>query len=58
MLVIVTFAVASRETRNVQRETASPPNVSNAVVPEQKIHAVGYCLGGTLLSIASAPMIA
>jgi polyhydroxyalkanoate synthase len=28
----------------------------NAVVPQQKIHAVGYCLGGTLLSIAVAAM--
>ncbi|MFA6267929.1 MAG: alpha/beta fold hydrolase [Pseudolabrys sp.] len=27
-----------------------------AVVPEQKIHAVGYCLGGTLLSIVAAAM--
>ncbi len=27
-----------------------------AVVPAQKIHAVGYCLGGTLLSIAAATM--
>ncbi|MGD1075759.1 MAG: alpha/beta fold hydrolase, partial [Thermodesulfovibrionales bacterium] len=27
-----------------------------ALVPEQKIHAVGYCLGGTLLSIAAAGM--
>jgi polyhydroxyalkanoate synthase subunit PhaC len=27
-----------------------------AVVPEQKIHAVGYCLGGTLLTIAAAAM--
>jgi len=26
----------------------------NAVVPKQKIHAVGYCLGGTLLSIVAA----
>ncbi|MFD2191588.1 PHA/PHB synthase family protein [Pistricoccus aurantiacus] len=28
----------------------------NAVVPNQKVHAVGYCLGGTLLSIAAAVM--
>jgi len=28
----------------------------NAIVPEQKVHAVGYCLGGTLLSIAAATM--
>jgi polyhydroxyalkanoate synthase len=27
-----------------------------AVVPQQKVHAVGYCLGGTLLSIAAAAM--
>ena len=27
-----------------------------AVVPEQKVHAVGYCLGGTMLSIAAAAM--
>jgi len=28
----------------------------HAIVPEQKVHAVGYCLGGTLLSIAGAAM--
>ncbi len=28
----------------------------NAVVPERKVHALGYCLGGTLLSIAAAAM--
>lgn len=28
----------------------------NAVVPEQRVHACGYCLGGTLLAIAAATM--
>lgn len=28
----------------------------NAIVPDRKVQAVGYCLGGTLLSIASAAM--
>ena len=31
-------------------------DVVNAVVPGRKVHAVGYCLGGTLLSIAAAAM--
>src|SRR5450631_1428945 len=31
-------------------------DVVSAVVPDGKIHAVGYCLGGTLLSIAAAAM--
>ncbi|WP_417320653.1 PHA/PHB synthase family protein [Emcibacter sp.] len=28
----------------------------SAILPDRKIHAAGYCLGGTLLSIASAAM--
>ena len=31
-------------------------DAAQAIVPNQKVHAVGYCLGGTLLSIAAAAM--
>lgn len=30
--------------------------VVNAIVPQKKVHAVGYCIGGTLLSIVAAAM--
>lgn len=30
--------------------------VISQIVPEQKVHGVGYCLGGTLLAIAAATM--
>ena len=31
-------------------------NVVGSIVPEAKIHAVGYCIGGTLLSMAAAEL--
>ena len=31
-------------------------DVINTIMPEQKVHANGYCLGGTLLAIAAATM--
>jgi poly[(R)-3-hydroxyalkanoate] polymerase subunit PhaC len=30
--------------------------IIDSIVPKRKVHAVGYCLGGTLLSIAAAAM--
>jgi polyhydroxyalkanoate synthase subunit PhaC len=37
-------------------DVMSALDVVNSVVPDQKVHAVGYCLGGTLLAIAAAAM--
>ena len=31
-------------------------DVVNAIVPERNVHAIGYCLGGTILAIAAATM--
>jgi polyhydroxyalkanoate synthase subunit PhaC len=31
-------------------------DVVNAIVPDRKVHACGYCLGGTILAIAAATM--
>ena len=31
-------------------------DVVNSIVPNQRVHAVGYCLGGTLLAVAAAAM--
>jgi polyhydroxyalkanoate synthase len=33
-----------------------PLNVISKIVPRRKIHAVGYCIGGTLLAIAAAAL--
>ncbi|WP_082140234.1 alpha/beta hydrolase [Halomonas sp. PR-M31] len=35
---------------------AAALDIVSAIIPDQKIHAVGYCLGGTLLSIQAATM--
>ena len=40
----------------LQRGFHAALDTVNAIVPQQKVHATGYCLGGTLLSIAAAAM--
>jgi polyhydroxyalkanoate synthase subunit PhaC len=40
----------------LERGVMDALDVINAVVPNRKVHAVGYCLGGTLMSIAAAAM--
>ena len=39
-----------------QRGVMAALNEINAIVPDQKVHAVGYCLGGTMLAITAATM--
>jgi polyhydroxyalkanoate synthase subunit PhaC len=40
----------------LERGVMDALDVIDAVVPNRKVHAVGYCLGGTLMSIAAAAM--
>ncbi|WP_028879516.1 PHA/PHB synthase family protein [Terasakiella pusilla] len=40
----------------VQHGVMDSLDAISAIVPDQKIHGVGYCLGGTLLTIAAAAM--
>ena len=40
----------------LERGFAAALDAVNSIVPGQKVHATGYCLGGTLLTIAAAAM--
>jgi len=39
-----------------QKGVMSALDAVNAIVPDKQVHAVGYCLGGTMLAIAAATM--
>ncbi len=39
-----------------QRGVMAALDAVNAIVPDRDVHAVGYCLGGTMLAIAAATM--
>jgi polyhydroxyalkanoate synthase len=59
---IISWKNPGKEDKNVSFEDYVELGVMDAVkqvskiVPKHKIHAVGYCIGGTLLSIAAAGM--
>jgi len=40
----------------LERGVMKALEVVRTIVPDQRVHAVGYCIGGTLLSIAAAAM--
>lgn len=59
---IISWRNPSEEDRNtcfedyVQQGQMEAIDAVSKICPERKIHAVGYCIGGTLLSIAAAGM--
>ncbi len=59
---IISWRNPGREDKNISFEDyvqlgmMEAIDAVTAICPKQKIHAVGYCIGGTLLSIASSAM--
>ena len=59
---MISWRNPTEEDRNIDMESYRVMGVMaalravQAIVPEQQVHAVGYCLGGTLLQIAAAAM--